>query len=540
MKKNLIFSLLILSCFLTSCTDLDVEPEEIATPDDIFAEPTAYTAFHAKLYSGLVNTGQFGPSGSPDINAISDEGFSGYFRLYWQMQELPTDEAILGFERDGSVLELNRQNWTSTNSFTSGMFSRAAFQISQANQFLRESTEENLDARGIEGPVRGEMPLFRAEARFLRALSYWHAIDLFGDFPFADENSTIGDLPPQVPKADIFNFIESELLDIQDDLAEPGQAPLGRADRAAAWMLLAKLYLNAPVYIGEERNTECITFCNNIIESEAYNLAPEYRLNFVTDNNMFGEIIFPIVQEGLITESFGAVTTFVGHASQGGRPEDDNSPSIGIGGGWSGLRPLETFIELFPEDFSVDERASFDTTNIVDGEAVGRDIRARALTTGDFADNGWVLVKYTNISSTDDPGADGDFLDTDFPMFRLADVYLMLAEAVLRGGNGATRDQALTLINELRRRAYGNSSGDITDAELDLDFILDERARELHWEMHRRQDLIRYGRFSTSGVWQFKGGSIDGSTTEEFRDIYPIPISQIAAYNGGLMQNDGY
>lgn len=538
MKKNIIYTLLGSIAFIISCTDLDVEPKEIATPDDIFSEPSAYVSFHAKLYSGLVNTGQFGQGGSPDINAISDEGFSGYFRLYWQMQELPTDEAILGFENDGSVLELNRHSWSSTNAFTSGMFSRTSFQISQANQFLRESTEAILDARGIEGDVRQQIPLFRAEARFLRALSYWHSIDLFGDFPFADENSTVGELPPQVAKAEIFNFIESELLAIQDELAEPGQAPLGRADRAAAWMLLAKLYLNAPVYTGEDRSTDCITFCNRIIDSGVYSLAPEYRLNYVTDNNMFGEIIFPVVQEGLITESFGAVTTFVGHASQGG--PTDNSGDLGIGGGWSGIRPLETFINLFPQDFSVDVRAAFDTTEVIDNETVGRNVRAQALTGGDFGENGWILVKFTNLSSIGVPGSDGEFLDTDFPMFRLADVYLMLAESVLLGGSGATRADALALVNELRERAYGDTSGNITDGELDLDFILDERGRELHWEMHRRQDLIRYDRFSTSGVWQFKGGSVDGSTTEAFRNLYPIPSSQIAAYNGGLTQNDGY
>jgi hypothetical protein len=123
-------------------------------------------------------------------------------------------------------------------------------------------------------------------------------------------------------------------------------------------------------------------------------------------------------------------------------------------------------------------------------------------------------------------------------MFRLADAYLIYAEAVLRGGGGS-RATALGYVNQLRQRAYGDNSGDITDAELTLDFILDERSRELLWEAHRRQDLIRFGRFTDVGVWTWKGGVQAGRTTEEFRDLYPIPASELAA-NPNIEQNPGY
>ncbi|MEM7110429.1 MAG: RagB/SusD family nutrient uptake outer membrane protein, partial [Bacteroidota bacterium] len=344
--------------------------------------------------------------------------------------------------------------------------------------------------------------------------------------------------PPQTSRADIFDFIEADLLDIQEELLPPGEAPLGRADRAAAWMLLAKLYLNSTVYTGVDRSSDCIEMCNRIISSGAYNLAPNYENNFETDNNLFGEIIFPIIHEGILTESFGGVSTFVGHASQGG--PDDASGALGIAGGWSGIRPLENLFDVFPTNFSVDARARFDTTRLVDDMPVGRNVRAEVLSGGDFGVNGYILTKISNLSSLDVPGSDGEFLDTDFPMFRLADVYLMLAESVLRGGSGATQSEALELVNDLRERAYGDDTGNITEAELTLDFILDERARELHWEMHRRQDLIRFDNFTTSGIWQFKGGDLDGQTTEAFRNLYPIPSTQISAYGGALTQNPGY
>jgi hypothetical protein len=123
-------------------------------------------------------------------------------------------------------------------------------------------------------------------------------------------------------------------------------------------------------------------------------------------------------------------------------------------------------------------------------------------------------------------------------MFRLADAYLMYAEAVLRGGGGSA-STAVDYINELRERAYGDTSGNITETDLTLDFIIDERSRELYWECHRRQDLIRFDQFSDQGVWQWKGNVPQGTTTESFRDIMPIPATDLGI-NTNLTQNPGY
>ena len=152
--------------------------------------------------------------------------------------------------------------------------------------------------------------------------------------------------------------------------------------------------------------------------------------------------------------------------------------------------------------------------------------------------DGYGLAKYRNVSSTGQVGSNLTFPDTDYPLYRLADAYLIYAEAVLRGGGGS-RATALGYVNTLRTRAYGGTAGNITDAQLTLPFILEERSRELLWAGMRRQDLIRFGQFSTAGVWNFKGGVQAGKTTEAFRDLYPIPSNELSA-NPTLKQNPGY
>jgi hypothetical protein len=134
---------------------------------------------------------------------------------------------------------------------------------------------------------------------------------------------------------------------------------------------------------------------------------------------------------------------------------------------------------------------------------------------------------------------DQTFVDIDYPLFRLAEMYLIYAEGTLRGGSGNI-GTATGYINSLRNRAYGNSSGNITDANLTLDFILDERARELYWEGHRRTDLIRYNQFAEgSYLWPWKGGVANGAAISDFRKLFPIPVSDLTA-NPKLKQNPGY
>jgi hypothetical protein len=525
-----VFVAFTLVLFVQSCeSNLDLQPEDgRLTADAAFEDPAAYKQFLAKLYAGISLSGQDGPAGNPDLTGL-DEGFSNYLRLYWKMQELTTDEALIGWN-DGTIKDLHGQTWTSGNEFIRTMYSRIFYQVALNNEFLRQTTDAKLDERGVDADLRAEIQNYRAEARFLRALSYWHAMDLFANVPFVTENDPIGAfLPPQIQRGDLFTYVESELLDIEDAIVGARQNEYGRADQAAVWTLLSKLYLNAEVYTGTPRNAEVITYTTNIINAGYVIPTNPYFQLFLADNDSNGaqnEVIFPITFDGLNTQSFGGMT-FLVHAPVGGAM---SAADFGINGGWAGVRTTPTFVEQFPdEENSADGRALFFT----DGQT--KEIAA----TSPF-NQGFAIAKFKNVDVNGNPGSDssGDFIDTDFPMFRLADVYLMYAEANLRGGGGST-DVAVGYINELRVRAYGDTSGNISSGDLNLDFILAERSRELFWEAHRRTDLIRFGQFSDQGIWAFKGNVPQGVTTEPFRDVMPIPASDLGV-NTNLQQNEGY
>ncbi len=539
MKRTTVFlCVAFLSLVLVqSCQNrLELQPEdERLVGDAAFEDPAAYEQFLAKLYAGISLSGQEGPAGSPDLAGL-DEGFSNYLRLYWKMQELTTDEAIIGWN-DGTIQDLHNQVWTSGNEFIRTMYSRIMYQVALCNEYLRQTTNDKLDSRGVDADLRAEIQIYRAEARFLRSLSYWHAMDLFANPPFVTEDDPIGAfLPPQIQRADLFTYIESELLDILDEMAEPNADPVvyyGRADRAAAWMLLAKLYLNAEVYTGTARYSDALTYVNNVIGSGySIDTSIPYYYSFLADNSTNGaesEVIFTIPFDGLRTQAFGGMT-FMTHAPVGGTMNDVATSFFGINGGWFGIRTTPTFVELFPgEENSDDGRALIWT----DGQ--NKDI----MTVSMFTD-GYGLFKYRNVDVEGNQGSDtsGDHTDIDFPMFRLADAYLMYAEIAARGAGGDT-NTAATYINMLRERAYGDTSGNISAGDITLDFILDERGRELYWEGHRRTDLIRFNQFSDNGVWQWKGGVQPGTTTESFRDIMPIPETDLGL-NTNLEQNPGY
>jgi hypothetical protein len=512
------FALLILAA--AGCTDTVVEPKSTVTDANIFNDPNSYRAFLAKIYAGLAVSGQQGPAGQGDISGI-DEGFSQYLRLYWEAQELPTDEAVIGWN-DIGLPEMNTQLWASSNAFVVAMYYRIFFQVGMANEFLRQTTDERLTERGVSGTLRAEIAQYRAEARFLRALSYWHGLDLFGNIPLVTEEDPLGaTAPQQSTRVELYDFIVSELTAIQNDLPPAGSSTYGRATGPAAQMLLAKLYLNAEVYTGTAQYALALTAAQAVIAGP-YSLDPNYRDMFLADNNTSPEIIFAVTQDGLRTRTWGGMT-FLVHASCGGSM---NAADYGIDGCWWGLR-------LKPEAYNRyaagDGRASYFYTS-------GQNVAVNSI--GNFND-GIAAPKFINVTSAGQPGSHATHVDTDFPMFRLADAYLIYAEAVVRGGGG-TRAQALTYVNALRQRAYGDNSGDITDPELTLDFILDERGRELLWEAHRRPDLLRYGRFTgDSYLWAWKGGAQAGVATESFRDLYPLPASEIVA-NPNLTQNPGY
>ncbi len=512
---------------LVSCTkDLDRKPFYDVTSASVYKDLTGYKQVLAKTYGGLSLTGNSGPDGNGDISGI-DEGFSSYLRQYWQAQELPTDEAVIGWN-DATIRDFHHMTWSSSDVFLRALYNRIYFQITLCNEFIRESTPDKVSERSITGADATEIGYFRAEVRFLRALSYYHALDLFGNVPFVTENDPIGNfLPPQITRANLFNFIESELKAIETQLKPAKTNEYARVDAAAAWSLLAKLYLNAQVYTGVSKYSEAVTYCNKVIAVAGYSLLPTYRFLFLADNNATStnETIFPVTFDGNKTRTWGG-TTYLVHAPIGG----SMSPSShGVDFGWGGLRTTKQFVQKFADPSgATDKRASFYTS--------GQSIDINDIST--FTD-GYSIIKFRNVTSTGANGSNVTWVDTDFPMFRLAEIYLTYAEAVLRGGGGDI-PTAVNYINLLRQRAYGNATGNITSSDLTLQFVLDERARELYWETTRRTDLIRYGQFTEGTyLWAWKGNTLNGQAVGSHRKLYPIPAADLTA-NPNLVQNPGY
>jgi hypothetical protein len=534
MKRTQIKLLSIVAFFLiilsTSCTDeLNQVPESSnqQSDEELFSNPDSYKQFLAKLYAGLATTGQQGPAGAADISGI-DEGFSQYLRGYWQMQELTTDEAIIGWN-DQTIKDFHNHSWTSLDVFINATFNRLAFQVNACNEFLRQTTDAKLDSRGVSGPLRDEIKNFRAEARFLRAYSYWNLVDLFGGASIeTEESSTEYHVPAYASRAEIFTFVETELTNLVADLKAPNSNEKYRVDKAAAWMLHAKLLMNAQIYVGTDRYADAKILINKVLTEATYSTHSSYEQLFFADNDSNGaqnEFIFSIAFDGINTKTYGG-TTYLTHAPVGGSM---SAASFGINGGWAGIRTTSAFVNKFPGSGN-DARGNFYTA--------GQTLEIASV--GTFTD-GYAIQKFRNVDINGNQGSDatGDFVDIDFPVFRLADAYLMFAECELRAG-GSVSQASVDNINDLRVRAYGDTSGNVSAGQINLSFILDERARELHWEGHRRTDLIRFGKFTGSSyIWPWKGGVPSGAPTSSYRNLFPIPSSALST-NPNLQQNPGY
>ncbi|QTD38348.1 RagB/SusD family nutrient uptake outer membrane protein [Polaribacter batillariae] len=534
--KKLLALTLLISVFASCTKDLNIVPEDDQTTlsEKLFENETAYLEVLAGIYANLSLTGTDG-AGSSNIQGL-DPGTSQYGRVLLYLQTLSADQMIWSYENDPGTREIQRNIWTAQNPLILGMFSRASVSVAFANNFLRETTTEKLDARNVSAATRADIVNYRAEARLLRALSYYHLMDLFGKAPLVNENDPVVNFnPPQADRQQLFTYIESELTAIEVDLKDPMTNQHGRADKAVAWMILAKMYLNAEVYIGQAKYTEAADYCIKIING-GYTLATNYADLFMADNNTnsaVNEIIFPLISDGIETQNFGPTTVMVNGSV--GSIEQNGTP-LGVGaGGWGGaLRLRREFVQLFDASvFNTDAR-----NTIISGS---RDIEIRDISD---QDQGYILEKYSNAKSTGGFGSDQTFVDTDFPLFRLADVYLMYAEAHFRGASGTNTDLAFNYINLLRTRANNPqnnlSMSDFSNNNEILNFILDERARELHWEAKRRQDLIRFGKFTGGNYnWAWKGNGSNGISISADLKVYPIPNASLAS-NPELKQNPGY
>jgi hypothetical protein len=524
--RNQLLTLFVVFFSLVSCVDdLEVRStdERFDDEESLYSQPGAYTKAMAGVYSNLVITGPNGP-GSSNLGGI-DAGFSQYMRVWWYLQNMTSDETIWSYEGDTGTRELNRAIWDGNNPFFRGFYSRVMFQVALCNEFLRQSTDSKLNQRNVSADEREEIQKYREEARALRAMAYYHLMDTFGQAVLLTEQNQVGDAGQGVNRQQLFDFVESELLEVLPNLYGPNQAPYGRIDQGFARMVLAKAYLNAQVYISQDKNQECIDILTPMLGS--YSLANNYLHNFTADNQLSPEMIFSVPSDGVRMQSYSAITVILN--GQIGSLES-NGVDFGMNaGGWGGaLRVRKEFAEKFNGgQYTNDVR---NTLIIGDRPIDIQDIGARG--------QGYIVSKFSNKTSTGSNGSSQEFPDTDFPMFRLADAYLMYAEAQVRK-DGSANSTTLGYVNALRTRA-NNPNNSLTASDVTLDFILDERARELYWEGHRRQDLIRFNKFTGGSYnWQWKGGVQSGVSLPAHFKVFPFHPATLGA-NPSLTQNVGY
>ena len=318
---------------IVSCVgDLDVTPIDPSVTME-FDQNKVFT----KIYATMGLTGIEGPAGSGDIDGL-DEGTSDFFRLIWNMNELSTDEAHCCWG-DGGIPELNYNAWGASHEYVTGLYYRLYFNVTLCNFFLEQT----------EGKTDGESVAQRAEARFMRALNYYYLIDMFGKVPFVTKVST--ENPSQTERAELFTFVEKELLEASEAMKDPRTNTYGRADKAAAWLLLARLYLNAEVYTGTAQWAKAAEYAQKVM-STSYSLSPVYKHLFMADNNgsstnkANSEIILPILQDGATTRNYGGSLFLIAstHTTK-------DMPAFGTTEGWGGNRCRPQLVKkFFPND----------------------------------------------------------------------------------------------------------------------------------------------------------------------------------------------
>ena len=514
----------------------------------------------AKQYATLGLTGQKGPAGLQDISG--DEGETGFIRTVFNLQELMTDETLWAYQGNEGITQITCMDWDKNNPRVNLAYQRLSFNINQYNFFITEQS----------GSLSGDQI---AEVRFLRALNYYYFLDLYRKAPFKDTFDS--NLPTEKSGKDLYEWLDNELTTIEPMMAEVGaynnSENFGRADRGAAYALHARLALNSAVYTdGQIKDYQkAIHYCDEIINSGKYDLSrvaksgySGYQQLFMGDNDCNPdarkEIIFPIRQDGVKTRSYAGTSYLVNASTITGMPYASTSDP------WKCLfARVDLVKKFFPngdipkatdEDLlsnpskdqviAKDNEKGISTADVVaqakDDRALfymgigGCSDKVRTLTPGDAITgplNGASFVKWTNLHADGTAQHHQNFSDTDFPMFRLAEIYLTRAEAKYRL-NGS--QEGLADILEVQGRA----NRQIKASSVDDQTLIDEWCREFYMEGRRRSDLVRFGLFTGSKyLWSFKGGVENGQGIPTKCDIYPIPGDEIKN-NPNMTQNPKY
>ncbi|MEY4538716.1 MAG: hypothetical protein RLZZ306_473 [Bacteroidota bacterium] len=513
-KNKSIWTILITISFLTtSCLgELNVEPVVENTFENLIAkDPNAAKGILAKMYASYTLAGNEGPDKSELIG--NDPGESPFLRGIFNLQELTTDMAKNRWGDDGLDQLTTNTKWDENNKFFRYTYNRIYFTVAQCNNFINVLNSVSV----------AEKDSYIAETKFLRALAYFYLIDFYGKGALVTEKDFgSSETKAESSRKEIFDYVVTDLKSIEEQI--PLKNEYGRANRSAVRMLLAKLYLNAEVYTGQKNYEEALTYAKKVIDEGGYVLSDKYLSVFSGDNNTSTEIVFPLVCDAQNSQSYGN-TTYITNGSA--NSETMTLSEFGLQAGWGGHRTTKGFYGLFGNlTTSTDQRAKLFFT------------RGHNYEMEDYKkwSDGYPSTKFRN-ANFNGPTVIAAFSNVDFPVFRISDAYLMYAESVLRGATGGTATQALTYVNNIRTKRSATAIG---ASDLTLNFILDERGRELSFEGHRRTDLIRFGKFTGSSyLWPWKGGTANGTSIPDNYKLFPVPLTALQA-NPKLTQNAGY
>lgn len=566
MKKLIYIALVIATGFFAaSCVkDLNAYPFN----EDDFTSENAYGSDYANYVSGLAKIYRCFNNTS-DLQ-VEDAGASELVRAFWCVQECSTDACKNDWEKDSWTQDINKNTWsTADNAASYALYCRTLHGITYSNEFLRQTTDEKLNARGCAADIVSKVHSLRAEARFLRAVMYWMAIDTFGDVPFVTEESEFGAASPEVkPRAEVYDFIVSELTELA---ASPDMPAAGsnypRADKGAALGLLSRVYLNAQVYNstvdakgnvtkkGDAKWKECIAACEEIFKMN-YDLCAKYSDLFRGDNGenpeARKELLFAIDYDEINMNGWGGTIFLAQSCFTVGDDRDaggNQQYSLGVADGWAGIRvPSEYVFNYFgvtvPDEGYDDEGKYTGVYNYTDDRASMFYIKGHKEQMTDLAEftQGWSLYKYNNIphnmtreefaSSARSYGTASAKCGIDYPFIRLAEIYLNYAEACVMDGQAS---KGLPYLNKVRARAHLDELPSYA-----LEDVQNERAVELVWEALRRTDLIRWDKFHSGDfLWRWKGGSYQGQGFSQHLLVFDFPQSELTA-NSNLSHKPGY
>lgn len=499
-------------------------------------DPLSTTGFNqdaifTKIYSTLGTTGQTGPAGAGDIDDI-DEGWSGLFRVSFVLNEFPTD-CGWWIWADPGVDQARIMTWDGENPLVKCLYFRCMIDAKYCNHFLAYA--DSTSQKDMEE---------RAEVRFIRALNYWYLLDNFKYAPFMVKESTDPtNYPIFMSRPELYKWLEKELIELTT-LLPANRLSKYRVDQTAAWMLLARLYLNAEVYTGTPQWQKAKNAADKVIAGP-YKLHTTAKVNkdgikytayqqlFMGDNDFNGaqdEAILLVYQDGQYCRSYGGVQYVIAATRDGGMIP------WGVAENWKCLRSSPELIYKFLNpmvaetteadeyhmmDIAKDDRAIF--VSYIPGNA--NKWKLEGGMAADFYAS-WGCPKYTAVYSTADSlthmlNSDANWPDTDIPLIRLAEAYLTRAEALgrLNGWSNALAD-----VNTIRARANAAPLTSIDEAGM-----CDEWCREFWGEGRRRIDLIRFNRFAGEKAdenmyhWEGRGGNAIFKHVDEKYNWFPVP-----------------